>query len=85
MILGGEENDELDSGSGENHYLPGDGINTITGGGGLDIVFFNGDKADYTGLAACTRGRYNLTTNSFTTTTIKGEVLVCCDGRFDLH
>ena len=85
VLLGGVWNDELDGGSGENHYLPGDDNNTLTGGDGLDIVFFDGDKADYISQAACKRGTCSLTTNSLTKTILNGEVLVFRDGRFDLR
>ena len=85
VLIGGDGNDQLEGGSGENRYLPGDGTNTITGGAGLDVVFFDGDKADYTGLDACTRTTCSVTINNQTTTITKGEVLVFRDGRFDLR
>ena len=68
------------------HHLTGNGkIKAITSGDGLDLVFFDGDKADYTSLATCTRGTCSLTTNSLTTNIINGEVLVFRDGLFDLR
>ena len=57
----------------------------ITGGAGLDVVFFDGDKAYYAGLDACTRATCSLTINNQTTTITNGEVLVFRDGRFDLR
>jgi len=85
VLLGGAGNDLLDGGPGENRYLPGDGNNLITGGAGLDVVFFEGDKADYTGLGSCTRATCSVTANSQTTTITNGEVLIFRDGRFDLR
>ena len=38
-------NDSLDGGSGDNHYLPGVGHDSITGGAGLDVVFLDLNKA----------------------------------------
>ena len=47
-LVGREENDELNGGSGQNTYLPGEGDDTVNGGSGLDIVFYSGERANYT-------------------------------------
>ena len=85
VLLGRDGNDQLDGGSGENRYLPGDGTNSITGGNGLDIVFFDDDKANYIGVDKCTRGTCSVTSNSSSTSMSNVEVLVFRDGRFDLR
>lgn len=85
VLLGGDGDDHLDGGIGENRYLPGEGDDTVTGGNGLDIIFFNGDKADYSGLNLCTRSTCIVTKNNQKTTITQGEVLVFRDGRFDLR
>jgi len=52
-LVGREENDVLNGGSGQNTYLPGRGNDTVNGGSGLDIVFFSGERSNYSLDNAC--------------------------------
>ena len=49
-MIGGAGNDHLDGGGGENQYLVEAGVNTISGGTGLDVVFLDQAKEDVDGL-----------------------------------
>ena len=80
----------MNGGSGQNIYLAGAGDDSINGGSGLDIVFFAGERANYTLDGSC----------STTSCTISGsgeseadgedvlsgvEILIFQDARVDLE
>jgi len=75
ILIGRGEDDELNGGNGQNTYLPGEGDDTVNGGSGLDIVFFSGQRANYTLDLAC----------SSTTCTATGSGASASDGANQLN
>ena len=85
VLIGRDGDDSLEGGSGKNIYLPGDGDDTIEGGDGLDIIFFDGDRDDYTVSDTCTKNECSVSHPSKGTKTIKnGEILIFNDARLDI-
>lgn len=89
-LVGREENDELNGGSGQNTYLPGEGDDTVNGGSGLDIVFFSGERLNYTidgacSTASCTVTGYGAYESSGTNTLREVEIVIFQDARVDLE
>jgi len=90
ILIGRGENDELNGGTGQNTYLPGEGDDTVNGGSGLDIVFFSGDKINYTLDGACSTTTCEVTGSgpsaSDGTNQLNGvEILIFQDARVDLE
>jgi prepilin-type N-terminal cleavage/methylation domain-containing protein len=69
-----------------NLYLPGVGVSTITGGIGLDVVFFNGPVASYS-LTDCVIDSCVVSGGepAQQVTMVGVEVLIFKDGRIDLE
>ena len=84
MIIGGPGADALSGGSGENRYAPGSGNDTITGGAELDVVFFEGNKTDYT-TTGCSQGQCTVVSAAEGEDQLSNvEILIFRDGRIDL-
>ena len=78
--------EEQDIGVDQNIYLPGDGNDLITGGQGLDIVFFNGNQSEYTIHSLCNSKicKVKQTSDDETKTIQNSEILIFNDARLDL-
>ena len=84
VLIGRGGNDVLNGGNDQNIYLPGTGADVVNGGPGLDIVFFEGDLADY-GTAGCSKTSCTITQTNKPSKTLKNvEVLIFLDARLDL-
>jgi type II secretory pathway pseudopilin PulG len=93
-LIGRGGDDRLYGGSGQNLYLPGPGNDTVVGGSGLDVVFFKGERKDYTLSAGCSKSSCTVTDNAAAsadgtrpegTDTLSGvEILIFKDARIDL-
>ena len=80
---------EQDVGDDQNIYLPGNGNDTIHGGQGLDIIFFNGNQAEYTidtTNSPCNTDSCTVVGSSEggTKTIYDSEILIFNDARLDL-
>ena len=89
-LIGREENDVLNGGSGQNTYLPGKGNDTVNGGSGLDIVFFSGERTNYTLNNLCSTTSCKVkgsgASASDGSNTLSGvEILIFEDARVDLE
>ena len=89
-LVGREENDVLNGGSGQNTYLPGEGDDTVNGGSGLDIVFFSGERSNYTidgacSTTSCTVSGYGASKSNGTNTLREVEIVIFRDARMDLE
>jgi len=77
-----------DIGDDQNIYLPGNGNDTIQGGQGLDIIFFDGNQAEYTigsPETPCNTNSCTVETAEDKTKKIyKSEILIFNDARLDL-
>ena len=75
-------------GDDQNIYLPGNGKDTIHGGQGLDIIFFNGNQSEYTidtTDSPCNTQSCTVETSENETKTIyDSEILIFNDARLDL-
>ena len=85
MIIGGPGADVLSGGAGENRYLPGSGNDSITGGNGIDVVFFDGNRSDYS-TTGCHQGHCTVINNGTAEADDlhNVEILIFRDGRMDL-
>ena len=88
ILVGRGGNDTLIGGEGQNSYLPGDANDMVLGGTGLDVVFFKGNRSDYT-LGACNKASCSLTgagtsASEGTNTLENVEILIFRDARVDL-
>ena len=85
MIIGGPGADVLSGGAGENRYLPGSGNDSITGGNGIDVVFFDGNRSDYS-TTGCDQGHCTVINNGTAEADDlhNVEILIFRDGRIDL-
>ncbi len=88
ILVGRGGNDTLIGGEGQNSYLPGDANDMVLGGTGLDVVFFKGNRSDYT-LGACNKSSCSLTgagtsASEGTNTLENVEILIFRDARVDL-
>ena len=89
-LIGREGNDVLNGGSGQNTYLPGKGNDTVNGGSGLDIVFFSGERTNYTLNNLCSTTSCQVkgsgASASDGSNTLSGvEILIFEDARVDLE
>lgn len=85
ILIGREGSDTMIGGSGQNSYLPGSGNNTIQGGNGLDIIFFQGNKSEYTIGSSCSKASCSVQgPNNSSTTITNGEILIFKNARVDL-
>lgn len=88
VLIGGDGNDIMEGGSGDNQYLVGRGSNNIIGGSGLDVVYFDQNKADAIDITSCNRTNctfnFNTNGNSGSLTATGVEVLIFRDGRYDV-
>ena len=86
VLVGRDGSDSLNGGSGKNIYLPGDGDDTITGGNGLDIIFFEGNRSDYTVDNDCDQSSCEVSHGSNGVKTINnGEIIIFDDARLDIE
>ena len=83
VLIGRSGNDTLNGGSEQNSYLPGAGNDTVNGGPNLDVVFFSGNRANYT-LSGCTKSSCSVTGPDGTDTLNNVEILIFADARVDL-
>ncbi|MFL2514952.1 MAG: hypothetical protein ACJ0GX_00020 [Parasynechococcus sp.] len=97
VLVGRGGNDKLvgdieaqDIGDDQNIYLPGNGNDTIQGGEGLDIIFFNGNQGEYT-IIDTTESPCNTesctvveTSENETKTINNSEILIFNNARLDL-
>lgn len=83
VLIGRAGNDVLNGGNEQNSYLPGNGNDTVNGGPNLDIVFFSGNRADYT-LASCSKTNCTVSGLDGTDTLNNVEILIFQDARIDL-
>lgn len=88
VLVGRAGDDTLNGGTEHNNYLPGGGDDNVIGGTGLDVVFFSGNRGDYS-LSACTKSSCTVTdkrsTSSDGTDTLSNvEILIFRDARVDL-
>ena len=89
LLIGENQNGSSSDPAGENRYLPGLGNDRVQGGSGLDVVFLDGVRNNYTGLSACSRSNCSLSYGAngvgYTLSTTGVEVLIFRDGRYDLN
>ncbi|MCP9941704.1 hypothetical protein KBY70_04755 [Cyanobium sp. ATX 6E8] len=93
-LVGRGGDDTLYGGQGQNLYLPGPGNDTVIGGSGLDVVFFKGNRSEYSLSAGCSKSSCIVTDNAAAsadgtrpegTNTLSGvEILIFKDARIDL-
>jgi Ca2+-binding RTX toxin-like protein len=83
VLIGRAGNDVLNGGNEQNSYLPGNGNDTVNGGPNLDIVFFSGNRADYT-LGSCSKSNCTVSGLDGTDTLNNVEILIFQDARIDL-
>jgi len=85
ILIGGDGNDTLNGGDGKNQYLSGNGDDDINGGAGLDIVFYAGNKNEYS-LSGCSKSNCKVigSENEGEDTLTSVEILIFNDARIDL-
>jgi Ca2+-binding RTX toxin-like protein len=83
VLIGRGGNDTLNGGNEQNSYLPGSGNDTVNGGPNLDVVFFSGQRADYT-LSNCSKTSCSVSGPDGTDTLNNVEILIFLDARVDL-
>jgi hypothetical protein len=87
--------DRLYGGPGQNLYLPGPGDDSVYGGSGLDVVFYKGNRSDYSLSGGCSKTSCSVTDNAAANTdgsrpegtdSLSGvEILIFKDARIDLN
>lgn len=83
VLVGRDGDDTLNGGSEKNSYLPGGGNDTVVGGSSLDVVFFNGNRADYT-LGSCSKTSCSISGPDGDDTLQNVEILIFNDARVDV-
>ncbi len=83
VLIGRDGHDTMTGGSEQNSYLPGTGNDTVNGGPNLDVVFFSGQRADYT-LSNCSKTSCSVSGPDGTDTLNNVEILIFLDARVDL-
>ena len=83
VLVGRDGDDTLNGGSEKNSYLPGGGNDTVVGGSGLDVVFFNGNRTDYT-LGNCNKTTCMVSGIDGEDTLENVEIIIFRDARIDV-
>lgn len=91
-LVGRGGSDQLQGGGGNNSFLPWPDLQTvsslgntsISGLGGLDVVYLRGNKNEFTGTSGCSRSSCQIKAKGGTLSMTGVDVVIFRDGRIDL-